>query len=344
VAGLKVTREGEAEPLSDVLSIDATYSGDDADITTGLPLDGLLDVTVPSPVDGDGIVWRDADAAWVNEHALTEGDVLAMLTPDIYACASLTATTGSIAAGAHTDLHAVGGTTVQVNEVTGAPGFDIRAAFTGVDGITDIYVHGYYTATHTVTLELYNYDTTSWDVVITFPTSGTAMTLLSASIADGSPYFDGGGNAVVRFYHAASGNITHRLYLDYLALSHTTGGTGGLALNDLSDVNAPAPDDGDVLTWDDGAGEWIPVPGGGSPATTVESETTWGITPAVGSDAEYARQDHTHGSPADPASPATLSALGFVGALLISDTPSTPLVFADLIQNEAEDDLVYADL
>lgn len=28
-------------------------------------------------------------------------------------------------------------------------------------------------------------------------------------------------------------------------------------LDDLADVNAAAPDDGDVLTWDDGAGEWI---------------------------------------------------------------------------------------
>lgn len=32
-----------------------------------------------------------------------------------------------------------------------------------------------------------------------------------------------------------------------------------------------------------------------------------------------------------------------IGEILISDTPSTPLVFADLIQNEAQDDLVYAD-
>lgn len=31
------------------------------------------------------------------------------------------------------------------------------------------------------------------------------------------------------------------------------------------------------------------------------------------------------------------------GFILISDTPSTPLVFADLIQNEAQDDLVYSD-
>ncbi len=36
---------------------------------------------------------------------------------------------------------------------------------------------------------------------------------------------------------------------------------------------------------------------GGTPATTVTDETTFGITPAVGTDTEYARQDHTHGSP-----------------------------------------------
>jgi hypothetical protein len=35
--------------------------------------------------------------------------------------------------------------------------------------------------------------------------------------------------------------------------------------------------------------------------------------------------------------------VGGLGPILISDTPSTPLVFADLIQNEAQDDLVYAD-
>jgi hypothetical protein len=35
---------------------------------------------------------------------------------------------------------------------------------------------------------------------------------------------------------------------------------------------------------------------------------------------------------------------GGIGPILISDTPSTPLIFADLIQNEAQDDLVYADV
>lgn len=40
--------------------------------------------------------------------------------------------------------------------------------------------------------------------------------------------------------------------------------------------------------------------GGGVPATTVTSETSFGITPAVGVGTKYARDDHTHGSPAAP--------------------------------------------
>jgi hypothetical protein len=37
------------------------------------------------------------------------------------------------------------------------------------------------------------------------------------------------------------------------------------------------------------------------------------------------------------------NASGGIGEILISDTPSTPLVFADLLQNEDQDDLLYAD-
>jgi hypothetical protein len=40
--------------------------------------------------------------------------------------------------------------------------------------------------------------------------------------------------------------------------------------------------------------------GGGIPATTVTSETSYGITPAVGIGTKYARDDHTHGSMATP--------------------------------------------
>jgi hypothetical protein len=38
--------------------------------------------------------------------------------------------------------------------------------------------------------------------------------------------------------------------------------------------------------------------GGGTPATTVVSETSYGQSPAVGVGTDYARADHSHGSPA----------------------------------------------
>ena len=40
--------------------------------------------------------------------------------------------------------------------------------------------------------------------------------------------------------------------------------------------------------------------GSGTPATTVQSETSFGISPAVGTSTNYAREDHTHGSPTAP--------------------------------------------
>lgn len=81
----------------------------------------------------------------------------------------------------------------------------------------------------------------------------------------------------------------------------------------------------------------------GSAATVIRSDATiaafgttpttqaFGDAPVIGTDSKAANALHKHGMPA---------ATG--GEILISDTPSTPLIFADLIQNEAQTDLVYA--
>lgn len=66
---------------------------------------------------------------------------------------------------------------------------------------------------------------------------------------------------------------------------------------------------------------------------TVPVTQAYSDAAATGSAAFAARRDHKHGMPAS----------GGIGPLLISDTPSTPLVFADILQNEAQTDLVYAD-
>jgi hypothetical protein len=50
--------------------------------------------------------------------------------------------------------------------------------------------------------------------------------------------------------------------------------------------------------------------GGGTPASTVVTETSFGQASAVGSSTNYARGDHTHGTPAAPSHP-SLSTLGW---------------------------------
>jgi hypothetical protein len=72
--------------------------------------------------------------------------------------------------------------------------------------------------------------------------------------------------------------------------------------------------------------------GGGTPATTVESETTFGITPAVGTDTEYARQDHTHGSP-------TATTISEAGRWEVVVSGSGPPV---AVSTPSDDDWVYA--
>lgn len=53
--------------------------------------------------------------------------------------------------------------------------------------------------------------------------------------------------------------------------------------------------------------------GGGTPSTTVVSGTTPGLSPVVGTSTDYARGDHSHGTPALPGHN-TLSNLAWVNA------------------------------
>jgi hypothetical protein len=53
--------------------------------------------------------------------------------------------------------------------------------------------------------------------------------------------------------------------------------------------------------------------GGGTPASSVVSEQSFGQSPAVGTSTDYARGDHSHGTPAVPAHSA-LSTLGWTSS------------------------------
>lgn len=66
--------------------------------------------------------------------------------------------------------------------------------------------------------------------------------------ADATP--DGAADYVMTYDASAA---AHKKVL----LDNLPGGGGASALDDLTDVNAPAPSNGDVLTWDSTPGEWV---------------------------------------------------------------------------------------
>ena len=71
-----------------------------------------------------------------------------------------------------------------------------------------------------------------------------------------------------------------------------------------------------ITLTDNGAGSTLVIAasggGGGTPASTVVSETTYGQSPAVGTSTDYARADHTHGTPASSGTSAAFFT-GFFG-------------------------------
>ena len=69
-----------------------------------------------------------------------------------------------------------------------------------------------------------------------------------------------------------------RMYADLRFLAG--GSSSGLALDDISDVNAPAPDDGDALVWNDSESEWqdlaLLTDGNGDVLSDGNGDVIWG--------------------------------------------------------------------
>ena len=111
------------------------------------------------------------------------------------------------------------GSEYSVAEVSGVPGFDIEFTIPNVINFSYVSTNIHYdgTSTHDVELQIYNTTTTTWDLLTQIPTSGVFNTRFVAIPADPANYISS-GNVLVRAYHVTSGNASHDIHFDYVAV------------------------------------------------------------------------------------------------------------------------------
>jgi hypothetical protein len=149
--------------------------------------------------------------------------------------------------------------------------------------------------------------TVTWPGSVVWP-NGTAPTLATAAAAvNVVALFTTDGGTVWYGFHVTGGAISYATPAIVLGTAAAAGAATTVIRSDST-----------IVAFD----------------ATVPTTAAAADAAATGSVAFAARRDHRHGMP---------SSMGGIGELVIVDSPSTPLIFADLVQNEAQDDLVYAD-
>lgn len=165
----------------------------------------------------DATTFLRGDGAWAS--ALSG---LIFITPD-----SITVNSGGTPVGTVSDVQTLlDGNVYQVPEVTGTPptgAIDIDFNFTGVASIEGFVSMIRYTgsASHVVVQTLYNYSTTNDDEYLLIPNTASTYQYRTVLIPDATNYISS-GNAVVSIIHQTTGNASHDIYIDYVALIGTT--------------------------------------------------------------------------------------------------------------------------
>jgi hypothetical protein len=156
------------------------------------------------------------------------------LTPIDFYPASMVVNTGTLDGGTVASLSSLDGTLVSISEVTGADPLRVTFSFTGVTRMSAFAFYGYYAGSpsHQLSVEIYNPDTTGWDVLGTVGSDSSAR-WYSFTIHGEENYINSGAVST-RLRHIQSGIANHDLFLDYLELNY--GAVGGSASISASSV------------------------------------------------------------------------------------------------------------
>ena len=134
---------------------------------------------------------------------------------------SIGVTTGGTPVGTVADIQTLkDGNYYQVPEVGGTPGFAIGFEFKNVQSIKGFVSMIRYTgsATHDVTLGMWNYSTVAYDRFLVIPHTASLDAYRAVFIPDDTNYIEPGGAARMILYHETAGNPSHNVFIDYVAL------------------------------------------------------------------------------------------------------------------------------
>ena len=124
------------------------------------------------------------------------------------------------------------GSSCEINETAGTPGFDWRFNFTQQThnfNLIEFNVNYSGTAGHDIEAELFNYNTSSWDTFNCPVVHGSDYVPVSCNIFNSSVYLNSSSNITqFRFYHVNSGISSHRMWVDYLVFVSSTGTVNSL--------------------------------------------------------------------------------------------------------------------
>ena len=169
---------------------------------------------VSSVADGaDASLVRPSD--WNAEHTVSGTVDATYFTPD-----TVTKTTGGAVSGTVAGVQTMlDGSVYSVVETTGVPGFDIRFDWATVTQTpTHVILRQRYdgTASHVVTIDLWNYATSAWVVVHQIVTD-LEYQVIEIPIPSFTDFIS--SEAVkLRVYHITSGSVSHTQYFDYVGL------------------------------------------------------------------------------------------------------------------------------
>jgi hypothetical protein len=138
-------------------------------------------------------------------------------------------------------------TYLEVQELSGSASatnpLSVQFIFTSITDFSTIATRSYYigSASHNMAIQLWNWGTSAWDTYATF-SGESGYVQRSLAVFNSTAYIGTGGNSgkvILQFIHTSSGNASHLIRFDYVAL--VDGGQGGGSPSIASAIsNTPA--------------------------------------------------------------------------------------------------------